>query len=70
MTNSTTWQINTTFQYRYSNPIEALEQEKLPKEVIDNFMRRLSRQEPMTYYVNYVRYLKNVVVIFPKESVY
>ena len=62
------WEIKSEFYNAYVNPIEALKAQGNAKETIDFYVERQRREEPMDYYIHYIRYYKNVVVILAKAS--
>ncbi len=64
------WEINSEFYNMYFDPIEALKAKKIKQEEIDFYIERQKKEEPMAFYINYVRYFNKVVVIFGKKSVF
>ncbi len=70
MESSTTSKNTHNFTYTYFSTIEALKSYKMSDSMISDYMDRMSEREPMSYYINYVRYLRSVVVTFPKKSIF
>ena len=70
MRNSPLREINSEFYNIYFDPIEALKAKKTKQEVIDFYIERQKKEEPMSFYINYVRYFKKVVVTFEKDSTF